>query len=82
MASQSEISRLVEEALEAESEWRYEGPDARRSAYERFRGLLDQIAELTGRPYEELFNEAIEEWVTLHFCAVSDGTRRAERTSP
>jgi hypothetical protein len=81
MAAQREITELAEAALEAESEWRYRGPDGRRSAYERFRELLNRIAELTGRPYEELFNEAIEEWVTLHFCSVPSGGRGPDRVS-
>jgi hypothetical protein len=70
MATENEIKALVESALEAENDWRYRGPEGRRAAYDRFQGLVSAIADLTGRPYEELLNEAIEEWVVEHFCSL------------
>lgn len=75
MAKETEIAELCRVALEEESNWRETGPEGRKAAYERFQHLLHAIAELTGRTYEEVMNDAVEEWVTIHFCSTSGGTR-------
>ncbi len=71
MQTESELADLCQAALDAESDWRYRGPEGRRAAYERFQQLVHTIAEKTGRSYEEAFNEAIEQWVKLHFCSMA-----------
>ncbi|HZD81167.1 MAG TPA: hypothetical protein VE646_14165 [Actinomycetota bacterium] len=71
MATDTELAELCRAALDAESDWRYRGAEGRRAAYERFQQLVRTIAEATGRSYEEAFNEAIEQWVKEHFCAVA-----------
>jgi len=62
------IEDLCRAALEEESNWREGGQESRRKAYERFQQLVHAIADLSGRTYEEVMNDAIEEWVTVHFC--------------
>ena len=79
MATVNEIPGLCKAVLEAENDWRSRGAEARRVAFKRFQELLHTIADRTGRPYEEILNEAIEEWVTLHFCSVATGTEGGER---
>ena len=72
MSTDVEIETLCASVLEAESDWRFLGPEGRQAAYERFQQLLQNVAEMTGRPYEEVMNEAIEDWIRLHFCSVPD----------
>jgi len=71
MEASKEIAALCREVLEAENDWRSRSDEARKAAYQRFQELLRTIAERTRRPYEEILNEAIEEWITLHFCSVA-----------
>ena len=68
--SKEEISELCRNALEAEDGWRDGGPEQRLAAYHRFQELVRSIAELTGRSYEEVMSDAIEEWVRVHFCEI------------
>lgn len=70
MPVDTEIARLCREALDAESGWRGMGAEGRKGAFDRFQHLLHEIAELTGRTYEDVLNDAVEEWLTLHFCAI------------
>ncbi|MGZ4104335.1 MAG: hypothetical protein ACXVQY_03645 [Actinomycetota bacterium] len=72
----NQITALAKAVLDAETDWRFRGAEGRRSAYERFERLLHAIADLTERPYEEVYNDAIEEWVTSHFCSVPSSTPR------
>lgn len=72
IAKTEEIKALCVECQEAEDDWRELGPEGRVEAYHRFQGLLQQIADLTGRSYEEVFNEAIEQWITVHFCEMAE----------
>lgn len=71
MVTEEEITSLCKAALEAEDDWRSLGPEGRRAAYERFQHLLQTIADLTGRSYEDVMNEAIEDWIRVHFCSVA-----------
>lgn len=75
MATEVEIAEVCRVALEEESHWRETGSEGRKVAYERFQHLLHTIADLTGRTYEEVMNDAVEEWVTVHFCSVAGGNR-------
>jgi acyl-CoA reductase-like NAD-dependent aldehyde dehydrogenase len=68
MATRPEVEALCRAALAEESNWRDGGPEERRSAFERFQKLVHAIADLTGRTYEDVMNDAIEEWITVHFC--------------
>jgi hypothetical protein len=70
MTADTDIAELCREALEEESGWRGMGADGRKAAFDRFQHLLHKIAELTGRTYEDVLNDAVEEWLTIHFCAV------------
>jgi hypothetical protein len=74
----ADIEELCRVALEEESNWREGGSESRRNAYERFQDLVRKIAELTDRTYEEVMNDAIEEWVTVHFCALPTETGPSE----
>jgi len=74
-ATKAEVEALCKAALDEESHWRDAGPEGRKLAYERFQHLVHAIADLTGRTYEEVMNDAVEEWVTVHFC--STATERA-----
>ncbi len=79
MSTDVEIVELCKTALEEESGWRTAGPEGRKAAYERFQELLRTIADRTGRPYEEVMNDAVEEWITLHFCETeNESTPSAE----
>jgi hypothetical protein len=79
MPVDTDIARLCREALDAESGWRGMGAEGRKGAFDRFQRLLHDIAELTGRTYEDVLNDAVEEWLTLHFCAIpSDSEPSAE----
>jgi hypothetical protein len=71
MTTKAEVEALCKAALEEESSWREGGPDARKNAYDRFQHLVHAIADLTGRTYEDVMNDAVEEWVTVHFCSTS-----------
>lgn len=73
MTIQTEIAELCRGALEEESGWRDTGTEGRKAAYERFQQLLHTIADLTGRTYEDVMNDAVEEWINVHFCSVADG---------
>jgi hypothetical protein len=66
--TRQEIEALCRAALDEESNWREGGEVERRAAYERFQHLVHAIADLSGKSYEEVMNDAIEEWVTVHFC--------------
>ncbi len=70
LAKEAEIAELCKKALEEESDWREAGPEGRKAAFERFQHLLHSIADLTGRTYEDVMNDAVEEWVTIHFCSI------------
>ena len=70
MTAETDIAALCRQALEEESGWRSMGLDGRRAAYDRFQRLIREIASLTGRTYEEVMNDAVEEWLTVHFCAI------------
>ena len=70
----TDIETLCREALAEESNWREGGPESRRNAYERFQQLVHTIADRTGRTYEDVMNDAIEEWVTVHFCELPTQT--------
>ena len=79
MTAQTELVELCKVALEQESDWREMGPEGRTAAFERFQQLLHTIADLTGRTYEDVLNDAVEEWVTVHFCSIqSDSEPSAE----
>jgi acyl-CoA reductase-like NAD-dependent aldehyde dehydrogenase len=69
-SSKEGISELCRSALEAEDGWRDGSPEQRIAAYHRFQDLVRSIAALTDRSYEEVMNDAIEEWVRVHFCEV------------
>jgi hypothetical protein len=71
MTTRAEVESLCKAALDEESSWREGGPDARKNAYDRFQHLVHAIADLTGRTYEDVMNDAVEEWVTVHFCSTS-----------
>jgi hypothetical protein len=71
MTTNTEVQTLCKAALEEESSWREGGADARKNAYDRFQRLVHEIADLTGRTYEDVMNDAVEEWVTVHFCSTS-----------
>ena len=71
-ASGGELVELCKAALEQESDWRETGPEGRAAAFERFQQLLHTIADLTGRTYEDVLNDAVEEWVTVHFCSIEN----------
>jgi hypothetical protein len=70
MTADTDIAALCREALEQESGWRGMGAEGRKAAYDRFQHLLHEIAGRTGRTYEDVLNDAVEEWLTLHFCAI------------
>ncbi len=72
MTAQTELVELCKAALEQESDWREAGPEGRTAAFERFQQLLHTIADLTGRTYEDVLNDAVEEWVTVHFCSIEN----------
>ena len=72
MTAQTELVDLCKAALEQESDWRETGPEGRTAAFERFQQLLHTIADLTGRTYEDVLNDAVEEWVTVHFCSIEN----------
>jgi hypothetical protein len=79
MTEQTELVELCKAALEKESDWREMGAEGRAAAFERFQQLLHTIADLTGRTYEDVLNDAVEEWVTVHFCSIQgDGEPSAE----
>jgi hypothetical protein len=78
MTTQTEITELCRVALEQESGWRDAGAEGRRETYERFQQLLHTIANRTGRTYEEVMNDAVEEWVRVHFCSAADIEPSAE----
>lgn len=79
MTTRSEVEALCRAALDEESHWRDDGPDGRKAAYERFQHLVHAIADLTGRTYEGVMNDAVEEWVKVHFCeTASEGRPSAE----
>lgn len=68
MATREEVERLCRAALDEESNWREGGIDERKAAFARFEGLVHKIADVTDRTYEDVMNDAIEEWVKVHFC--------------
>ncbi len=68
MTTRAEVEALCRAALDEEGHWREEGPEGRKAAYERFQHLVHAIADLTGRTYEDVLNDAVEEWVKVHFC--------------
>jgi hypothetical protein len=68
MATRTEVERLCRDALDEEHRWREGTAEERKAAFERFQGLVHQIAEVTDRTYEDVMNDAIEEWVKVHFC--------------
>lgn len=74
MTTDAELAELCRVALAEESGWRDMGSEGRRAAYERFQSLLHRIADLTGRSYEDVMNDAVEEWLTVHFCEVPTDT--------
>jgi hypothetical protein len=78
LTTQTQIAELCRVALEEESGWRDAGVDGRKAAYARFQQLLHTIADLTGRSYEDVLNDAVEEWIRDHFCLVGDGAPSAE----
>jgi hypothetical protein len=69
--------RTVPMAIDEESSWREGGVAGRRKAFERFQHLVHAIADLTGRTYEDVMNDAIEEWVSVHFCEIPTSTEPA-----
>jgi hypothetical protein len=71
MTTRVEVEGLCRSALDEESHWREGGPDERKAAYERFQRLVHKIADVTDRTYEDVMNDAIEEWVTVHFCSTA-----------
>lgn len=71
MTTDKRIAELCRVALEEQNNWREGGPEGRKAAYDRFQHLVHAIADLTGRTYEEVMNDAVEEWVLTHFCSVS-----------
>lgn len=74
MTAQTELVEMCRVALEKESDWREMGAEGRTAAFERFQQLLHTIADLTGRTYEDVLNDAVEEWVTVHFCSVQSNS--------
>lgn len=68
MTTRQEIESLCRAALEEESNWRDGSEEERKQAYEKFQHLVHAIADLTGRTYEDVMNDAIEEWVKVNFC--------------
>ena len=74
MTAQTELVELCKVALEKETDWREMGAEGRAAAFERFQQLLHTIADLTGRTYEDVLNDAVEEWVTVHFCSVQSNS--------
>jgi acyl-CoA reductase-like NAD-dependent aldehyde dehydrogenase len=68
MATRTEVEQLCRAALEEESNWRDGDVEERKNAFERFQDLVHKIADVTGRTYEDVMNDAIEEWVKVHFC--------------
>jgi len=70
MTAQTELVELCKVALEKESGWREMGAEGRKAAFERFQQLVHTIADLTGRTYEDVMSDAVEEWVIVHFCEV------------
>ncbi len=39
------------------------------------------IADVTGRTYDEVLNDAVEEWIRVHFCQVANGLPSDEWTA-
>lgn len=74
MTTHAEIAELCRAALDKETGWREGGAEGRKTAYEGFQQLVHAIADLTGRTYEDVLNDAVEEWVMVHFCAVPTET--------
>jgi hypothetical protein len=81
MTTQAEVEELCRVALDEESGWREGGVEERRAAYFRFQQLLHTIADVTGRTYDEVLNDAVEEWIRVHFCQVADGLPSEEWTA-
>jgi hypothetical protein len=75
MMTRAEVEALCKAALDEESHWREEGPEGRQAAYERFQHLVRAIAELTGKTYEDVLNDAVEEWIKVHFCETASETK-------
>ena len=75
---ESELEQLCSEAFEMQSDWRSRGVEGRREADKAFDQLLHRIAESTGRSYDEVKYEAVEEWIRDKFCCV--GRRRGAPT--
>jgi len=81
MPTKAEIAELCRIALQEESDWREGGADGRRAAFDRFQTLVHSIADITGRTYEDVLNDAVEEWIRVHFCEVADGEPSEEWTA-
>ena len=81
MTTQAELEELCRVALDEESGWRGGGVEERKAAFLRFQELLRTIADVTGRTYDEVLNDAVEEWIRLHFCQVADGLPAGEWTA-
>jgi hypothetical protein len=77
MVTRAEVEALCRAALDEESHWREGGADERKAAYERFQHLVHAIADLDARSYEEVMNDAIEEWINVHFCSTATATEPA-----
>ena len=60
MTADSDIAELCREALEEERLAR-DGSRRAKGTPDRFQHLLHEIAELTGRSYEDVLNDAVEE---------------------
>ncbi len=69
MTTREEVESLCRAALDEETHWRDGGPEERAAAYERFERLVHAIADLTGRSYQDVMSDAVEEWVKVHFCS-------------
>jgi hypothetical protein len=81
MTTQAEVEELCRVALDEESGWRSGGVEERKAAFLRFQALLQTIADVTGRTYDEVLNDAVEEWIRVHFCQVADGVPSDEWTA-
>ena len=68
MDTTAEVQLLCRMAQEKQTEWRTKGGEERLAAYDLYRMCLERIALDTSRTYEDVFCEAVEEWVTEHAC--------------
>lgn len=76
MTTSAAIEELCSLAVAKQEEWRAGGADGRREAYAHFDRCLHAIA--TGRSYDEVLYEAVEDWVTAKFCCVGKARRLAD----